>query len=149
MHYACMVEGPLAEDSLSGTYYRPSKWMAAKLAIIKLLVSNGALAVQDNLYGWSPVYVAALYLLTDVVEFLLSMADISLEVKMAATEILGVSQATWMSDTVLKRPILLSHGPYPFSKIPVFQKHKQTLQNLQRVSPKSPLRNAAHKRKSF
>lgn len=94
MHYACMVEGPLAEDSLSGTYYRPSKWMAAKLAIIKLLVSNGALAVQDNLYGWSPVYVAALYLLTDVVEFLLSMADISLEVKMAATEILGVSQAT-------------------------------------------------------
>ncbi|XP_041480671.1 uncharacterized protein LOC121428146 [Lytechinus variegatus] len=93
LHYACMVVEPLEEDSLSGSYYSPSKWMTAKLAITVLLVSHEAETVQDNQDGWIPVYVATLYQLIDVVDFLLSK-DVALEVKIKATEILGVSQTT-------------------------------------------------------
>ncbi|XP_041479860.1 uncharacterized protein LOC121427501 [Lytechinus variegatus] len=100
LHYACMVVEPLEEDSLFGRYYSPSKWMTAKLAITVLLVSHEAETVQDNYDGWSPVCVASLYLLTDVVDFLLSQDTTSLETKIKAMEILGVSQA--MSDNRYK-----------------------------------------------
>ncbi|XP_054768821.2 uncharacterized protein LOC129276468 [Lytechinus pictus] len=92
MHYACTV---VANSSLD-RFYVTSERMMTKLGIIKLLVSHGAETVQDNQDGWSPVCVASLYLLTDVVDFLLSQDTTSLETKIKAMEILGVSQA--MSD---------------------------------------------------
>ncbi|XP_063965274.1 protein fem-1 homolog C-like isoform X1 [Lytechinus pictus] len=91
MHYACMV---VANSSLD-RFYVTSERMVTKLGIIKLLVSHGAETVQDNQDGWSPVCVASLYLLTDVVDFLLSLDTTSLKTKIKAMEILGVSQATW------------------------------------------------------
>nr|XP_054768153.1 uncharacterized protein LOC129275678 [Lytechinus pictus] len=92
MHYACMVVGKFSRTC--SRFRLVPKHRVTKLPIIKLLVSHGAETVQDNQDGWSPVCVASLYLLTDVVDFLLSQDTSSLKIKINAMEILGISQST-------------------------------------------------------
>ncbi|XP_063965278.1 uncharacterized protein LOC129284181 isoform X3 [Lytechinus pictus] len=116
LHYACMVVGKTEGDSLSGKYYRPSNWMAAKLAITKLLVNLGAEILQENEDGWIPAYVASLYRLTDVVDFLISMDDVCWEVKIRANEIMGVSHVA------LDDQYNFQNAFYPFSKAISYQK---------------------------
>eukprot|EP00057_Strongylocentrotus_purpuratus_P014520 XP_011668994.1 PREDICTED: ankyrin repeat and KH domain-containing protein 1-like [Strongylocentrotus purpuratus] len=98
LHYACMLLFEESEDTLS---VKPSakkrlleqqKLRNPKLSIVKLLLKYRA-SVQNNIDGWSPVYVAAFYLLNDCVEFLLmGDDDIPLEDEIKAYALLGVLQ---------------------------------------------------------
>ncbi|XP_030851953.1 protein fem-1 homolog C isoform X1 [Strongylocentrotus purpuratus] len=99
LHYACMLEDTLGNASFlerpSGHQLEPTKWRTPEISIVKLLLNYGA-SVQNNIDGWSPVCVAAYYLLNDFVDFFLSMGDddIPVEDKIKASELLGVLQAT-------------------------------------------------------